>query len=125
MGTWGNRNDGQGVYLNLERYYGPSAAPGRVWLSACITTSQVATLNSAIRANNSWSKTNNCASFTAKVWNAVVPDMMVSAGTPNTPNQLANSIKGKSYVKDTPYTTVSKASVARLLTDNTRITATI
>ncbi|MCL2482327.1 MAG: hypothetical protein FWF43_02690 [Propionibacteriaceae bacterium] len=126
IGTWGTRSNGLGVYLNLEAYQGSGAYPDRVSLSACITSSQLVTLNSQIANNNSWSNTNNCSSFASKVWNAVVTNNTVSAGSINTPSGLVTSIKSKSlYYTNTAFSSTTAVNVKRLQTNGTLITATV
>ena len=126
VGTWGNKNNGKGIYLNYEAYFGSSSYSNRVSLEACITTSQLTTLNSLIISNNSWSDLNNCSSFASKVWNGVVTDRKVSAGTVNTPNGLISSIKSKSpFYTNTSFMSVSSSSVYRLQTNNALVKATI
>ncbi|MDR0784164.1 MAG: hypothetical protein LBE83_10470 [Propionibacteriaceae bacterium] len=125
VGTFGNRTAGAGVYLNIEAYYATST-DGRVSLSACITTSQLVTLNAKISASNSWTTGNNCSWFAATVWNAVVTDQQVNSGVPglSTPNDLIKSIKAKTtWYTNTPYSSTSASNVYRLQSNNVLISA--
>ncbi|NMM52545.1 hypothetical protein [Paenibacillus aquistagni] len=63
-----------------------------------ITQAQLNTLNSFIKNYDKWSALNNCSSFAVSSWNTVLNGSNVyTAGTPNTPRNLANSIKDGSY----------------------------
>jgi len=113
VGTWGNKADGKGVYYNLERYFGSGSYPGRVSLTATIDSTQLSTLNSSIQNNNSWSLTNNCSSFTERAWNSFA-GTKVSAGTLDTPTNLANSIKSKSgFATNAAFTSTTLSNVFR------------
>ncbi|MFZ1382773.1 MAG: hypothetical protein WAS54_08325 [Scrofimicrobium sp.] len=92
VGTWGNRRDGQGIYYNLESYFGASGFAGRVSASVDITEDQLGPINNYIRKNNAWSELNNCATFAEMTWfQSIRPSP--SAGTPRTPEGLMNGIK--------------------------------
>ncbi|MCM1568487.1 MAG: hypothetical protein NC081_03455 [Roseburia sp.] len=63
IGTYGNKNDGKGVYVNLEAYYAKNykAYNNRVSISKSLSSSQFSTINKTINKNNKWTSTNNCA----------------------------------------------------------------
>ena len=99
VGTWGNRNCGKGIYINIEAYLikeNGSYAP-RVSLSINLTERQLTKAIQMMEKNNKWTKTQNCSWFASKVWNEVCPaDMKVSAGSViSTPASLSKSIKKK------------------------------
>lgn len=63
-------------------------------VSADLTATDLKTMNSTINSNDSWGLLSNCSTFASKVWNSV-SSTKVSAGTVNTPSNLAKSIKSK------------------------------
>jgi hypothetical protein len=99
LGTWGNQTEHVGLWYNLEAYLVSKngAYSGRVSASWLMSSSQLATLTSFIKSNDSWSQNvNNCSTFAVGAWNVVVDSYArLSAGVPNTPKNLANSIKSK------------------------------
>jgi|GEM_PF-1734513 len=97
LGTWGNRSEHVGLWYNLEAYFlAHGAASGRISVSYLLTAVQLNTLNSFIINNDSWTTSSNCSNFASRAWNSVVDQSyQLSAGTPNTPKNLANSIKSK------------------------------
>lgn len=98
IGTWGNKTEHKGLWYNLESYfvYKSSAYAGRVSYSMGLTSTSLTTLNNYIKNSDSWSNTNNCSSFASRAWNSVASSAdKISAGTPNTPKNLANNIKSK------------------------------
>jgi hypothetical protein len=124
VGTFGNKNNGNGVYLNVEEYYGGASYAGRVSLSLGLTASQLTTVNSTISSNNSWSATSDCSTFASRVWNSVSTTQL-SAGTINTPAGLGTSIKSvSSYTTNTPMVGASKSNTYRLNLDGSRTLAT-
>ena len=88
VGTWGNLQY-DGVWYNVEarRQLG-----NHVSTSINLSSSQLSTVSSTIKNNNSWTAINNCSTFAVKVWNSVASTKL-SAGIPNLPTQLAQSIK--------------------------------
>ncbi len=95
IGTWGNKPEHTGLWYDLESYYVFKQAywPTRNSASYIMTASELATLNNYIVNHDSWTALNNCSSFAAAAWDATVaPSYNVSAGFPNTPTNLANSI---------------------------------
>lgn len=87
IGTFGNRSAHCGIWYNVEGYHRPSPSYG---LLMGVTPKDLATINRTINSNDSWSLSNNCSSFAAKVWNAVNPTKNLSGGTPAI---LANNIQ--------------------------------
>lgn len=65
IGTYGNKSDGKGVYINLEAFlatkYG--AYSSRVSLSIPVTSSTLKNINYKIKKCNKWTYTNNCSWF--------------------------------------------------------------
>lgn len=99
FGTWGNRNAHRGIWYNLESYLAnhKNDLKGRVSLITGVTGNDLATINSVIKNNDTWSATNNCSTFAVKVWNSICSDnLKLNAGIPNTPTTLMSSIKLKS-----------------------------
>jgi len=97
LGTWGNKNP-TGLWYNLESYfiYAQGDYNGRVSLIMSLTASQLSTLNTQINSDESWGYLNNCSSFAKNAWNSV-SSIQLSAGAPNTPANLKNSIKNHDY----------------------------
>ena len=57
-------------------------------------------INEFIKNNDTWSVTNNCSSFSSKLWNNIVNDQLkISAGVINTPANICQSIKDKTGYK--------------------------
>jgi hypothetical protein len=118
VGTWGNKDDGKGVYYNLEAYfinvYGSYS--DRVSITMSYTQSQLETLTQYINSNNSWTLLFNCASFTERVWNSVATgSLKVNAGfLIKTPTALYNNIVKKSgYVTRKAVPAVTDTNVRR------------
>lgn len=91
-----------------------------------VTQSDINTINNLINNNDKWSLTNNCSSFAVKIWNAV-SFVNLSAGVPNIPTALMNSIKsksgystGKSIMEVTPIGYVSNGSFVTVSSSNVR-----
>lgn len=109
IGTWGNKDEHEGVWYNLESYYIDKydAYEPRVSLSMEITKSELKIINEAILKNNEWGLTNNCASFSSRIWNKIAPkSKKVSDGSPDNPASLGESIaskKGYEEGKSVPY----------------------
>jgi hypothetical protein len=98
IGTWGNKTEHTGLWYNLEANFvsNNSAYKGRVSYATALNSTSLKTLNSYILSHDSWSNTTNCSSFASGAWNSVAATAdKISAGTPNTPKNLANSIKTK------------------------------
>lgn len=96
VGTFGNKNDGKGIYTNLEAYFikNYGAYSARVSLSMDLNSSQLNTVCNTMKNNNKWTYTSNCSCFAAKVWNSVAPkSKQVSAGLIATPATLSKNIK--------------------------------
>ncbi|NOY35832.1 MAG: hypothetical protein GXP44_02850 [bacterium] len=98
LGTWGNKSEHTGLWYNLESYFIQSYGyySNRVSTSYIMTASELANLNSYIINNDYWSLLTNCSSFAASAWNSAVdPSYSLSAGTPNTPSNLADNLMAK------------------------------
>lgn len=98
VGTWGNKSEHKGLWYNLEGYFVSKygAYSSRVSAAYLISSAQMSTLTTFIRSNDSWSVSSNCSSFAVGAWNKVVDSYArLSAGVPNTPKNLASSIKSK------------------------------
>lgn len=98
IGTWGNKSEHTGLWYELESYfvYNNSAYQGRISVAYLLDSGQLNTLNSYITYNDYWSTFTNCSSFAVNAWNNVVDySYRLGAGVPNTPKNLANSIKAK------------------------------
>lgn len=96
IGTFGNKSEGKGVYVNLEAFfiYKYGAYENRVSLTTSISESQLKTMNSTIKNSNKWTTYYNCSWFAEKVWNSVAPSSRkVNAGRPSTPATLSKCIK--------------------------------
>lgn len=96
VGTFGNIEAHLGIWYNIESYYmnlyeDYDPYPNRVSITIPVTQSQIDTINDIISNNDAWTATNNCSSFATKVWNAV-SSTDLSAGFPNTPTSLRQSI---------------------------------
>ncbi|KAA1417014.1 hypothetical protein F0U44_17700 [Nocardioides humilatus] len=100
FGTWGNREDGQGIYLNLEgHFFHKSGAYGNnVALSKNMCLGDFQWLRDNLEYYNEWSTTRNCSTFAAAIWNQLIapgrvvdPDDGVWDGV-DTPTRLAHSI---------------------------------
>ena len=98
IGTWGNKPSHVGIWYNLESYLhhevDSSVFSGRVSLTMSVDRDDVNIIDNLILANDTWSQNNNCSSFAVKIWNAVSPTKL-SAGSPNSPSALAQSIRSK------------------------------
>ncbi len=97
IGTWGNKEEHDGIWYNLEEYYiSIGEYSNRVSLKMNLSSGELATVNSIIKNNDSYTVTSNhCGTFAAKVWNSVA-GIQVTSGTPKT---IFESIKGKSGYK--------------------------
>lgn len=103
IGTYGNKSDGKGVYINLEAFlatkYG--AYSSRVSLSIPVTSSTLKNINYKIKKCNKWTYTNNCSWFAKEVWNFAVPkSQRISISFPITPKKLSDIIKKKRKYKN-------------------------
>lgn len=97
VGTWGNKNEHTGIWYNLEaKFIASGGYSGRVSHSMYLTQTQLDSVNSYIRNHDSWSYLNNCSSFAVGLWNSISSDKY-TAGSPNTPQNLYNSIKDGAY----------------------------
>lgn len=94
IGTWGNKNEHEGLWYNLEGYlaYMENVYSSNISMHVYLTQTLLNNVNTNIKQNDNWSLTNNCSSFAARIWNSVCSNK-ISAGTPNTPANLAKSIK--------------------------------
>lgn len=101
LGTWGNKSEHKGLWYNLESEMIASfnTYGGRVSTHMWLTKEQLNNLNYFITNRDSWSYTNNCSSFAVRAWN-YVSDNKYSAGSPNTPRNLAFSIRDGAYSID-------------------------
>ena len=98
VGTWGNKGEGAGIYINLEAKkisMNRSEYKNRVSLSMNITSSQLNTVNNTMKRNNKWAVGTNCASFASTVWNSVAPtNRQVTPGSVlANPRTLSGNIK--------------------------------
>lgn len=75
VGTFGNRKDGKGIYLNLEGKYirEENAYQGRISLTRRITQKELNKMLGVMKASNKWSETKNCAWFATEAWNSIAP----------------------------------------------------
>ncbi len=75
LGTYGNLEDGQCLYYNVEKYCmndsnaNNNYTPNK-YIGEYITSSELSTLNSTINSHTSWSLSYNCAGFAADCWNS-------------------------------------------------------
>lgn len=96
VGTFGNKNDGLGIYINLEAY-GIEHGDGysnRVSLTIRLTQTKLNKVNSTMESNNKWTLTKNCSWFATQAWNQVCPsNKKLSAGLIPTPATLSKNIK--------------------------------
>jgi hypothetical protein len=98
LGTWRNvvTTEHNGLWYDLEAYLIARRGyySNRVSASYIMTSAQLNTLNSYIINNDYWSFGTNCSSFASGAWNSAVDaSYRLSAGAPNTPKGLANSIR--------------------------------
>lgn len=119
VGTFGNKGEGKGVYLNLEAY--KQFKGTRASLSMNINQNQLVDLVKWVKEHNSWSCPSNCSTFASGAWSLLAPnDKDVSAGFPSTPTNLMNDIKRKSgYKKNIEIPKRAKETVKRLQSDGT------
>ncbi|MCP1182935.1 hypothetical protein [Paenibacillus sp. 1781tsa1] len=97
VGTWGNKSENEGIFYNLEaKFISENSYNNRVSRSMYLTQSQLNSVNSYIRSHDSWSSLNNCSSFAVGLWNSVSTDTY-TAGFPNTPQNLYNSLRDGAY----------------------------
>lgn len=102
IGTWGNKEDGKGIYYNLEAYFinKHSAYEGRVSLTISFSNTELATMNGVISNNNYWTLAHNCATFATRVWNSISgSSLKIGAGLIHNPSTVATNIKKKSGYK--------------------------
>ena len=96
VGTFGNKADGLGIYIDLEAY-GIEHGDGysnRVSVTIRLTQSKLNQVNSTMEGNNKWTLTKNCAWFATQAWNKVCPsNKKLSAGVIPTPATLSKNIK--------------------------------
>lgn len=97
LGTWSSSvtSEHNGLWYDLEAYkiYKTGDWSNRKSASYIMTATELATLNNYIVNHDSWTYLTNCSSFASAAWNATVaPSYDVSAGIPNTPSNLQNSI---------------------------------
>lgn len=99
LGTWGNKSEHPGLWYNLETVIinRDGGYSGRVSASYIMTATELSRFNNYVLNHDSHSDvTNNCSTFASGAWNsAVAPSYSLSAGTPNTPKNLANNLKAK------------------------------
>ena len=131
LGTWGNKSQHKGLWYNLESYYihEGNAYANRVSLTMDVTSSDVTSINRYISSNDEWSLLDNCSSFAEGLWNRVSSND-ISAGFPETPKKLADSIKSESgyetgrsvantrpvgYVKNGSFVTVISSFQSQIL----------
>lgn len=111
VGTFGNKSPHDGVWYNIEGY---AQASNHVSIAMDLSKAELETVSTTINNNNSWTLLSNCSTFASTVWNSV-SSTKVSAGFPNTPSGLADSIKSKfkdTYTKDRAIPTKTAASIA-------------
>lgn len=99
FGTFNLRGADPGLWFNLESYwiYYNGDYSNRVSLSINITQSDLNTINSLLETSDNWTAINNCSSLAVRIWNAVADSSLhLSAGVPNAPSNLMNSIRSKS-----------------------------
>lgn len=96
VGTFGNKSDGLGIYINLEAYdiEHNDGYSSRVSVSMNLTQSQLNSVNSVMESNNKWTLTKNCSWFATQAWNKVCPSSKkLSPGLIPTPATLSKNIK--------------------------------
>lgn len=110
IGTFGNRSAHKGIWYNIEGYINSNAT--RYSLATAVTGTQLVTLNNVINKNDSWSLTDNCASFAKDVWNSIAStDYQISGATPTA---LSKKIRKKSgYITNTAIPIKEKRKIAR------------
>lgn len=91
VGTFGNKDPHDGVWYNIEGY---AQASNHVSIEKDLSETELETVSATIKYSNSWTLFSNCSTFASRVWNSV-SSTEVSAGVPNTPSALADSIKSK------------------------------
>lgn len=123
VGTFGNKSEGKGIYINLEGHFIKEydAYSPRVSLTTSLTKSELSDLNAKMKECNKWSYTKNCAWFAVKAWNEVAPSSKrLSAGIIKNPATLSANIKKNStYKKKKSVTGVDTNYIKRYKTDNT------
>lgn len=105
IGTYGNKPDGKGIYVNLEAYFttvDENAYKNRVSIASTINNLQFTLMNKSINSRNTWTATKNCAWFAVNVWNdSVLSKYDLDAGLISNPKTLSKAIKKrKSSIKD-------------------------
>jgi hypothetical protein len=77
IGTWGNKDEHDGVWYNLEAYYAqkdPHKYDSSLSLTRGINGAQLSTLNDYVRNHDSYEPYwGNCSSFATGAWDAVMP----------------------------------------------------
>lgn len=108
FGTWGNRDDGKGIYLNLEGHFfhKSGAYANNVAMAKNLCLGDFQWLRDNLEYYNYWSETTNCSTFAAAIWNKLIapgrpvdPDDGVIDGV-DTPTRLAHSIDNYAELKD-------------------------
>nr|WP_288976374.1 hypothetical protein [uncultured Blautia sp.] len=97
IGTFGNRSSHKGIWYNIEACKGMGSS--YYGLTTAVTATELLNINNVINSNDSWSVSNNCASFAVKVWNAGNSGRPVSG---NNPIELAGSITSYSDYNKNP-----------------------
>ncbi|MCI8408366.1 MAG: hypothetical protein HFJ09_03715 [Lachnospiraceae bacterium] len=127
IGTFGNKDDGKGIYYNLEAYFIQEydSYENRVSLTTKITAKDIETINSKLDSCNKWTYTKNCSWFATSIWNSVSPKKKhVSAGLVSTPATLSKNIKKiKGYVEGKKVKKVSEDNVYRYKNDGKKTKA--
>lgn len=120
IGTFGNKSDGKGVYLNLEAY--KNYATDRSF-TVRIPAGWRGDIEKEVKVRNYWSCPTNCSSFAASVWNKIITTTKwrVNAGSPiNRPLALEKSIAAiPGNVKNLDIPGRAKENVRRLWPDGT------
>lgn len=101
VGLWGNQSAHSGVWYNIEAH--ESSNPiysGRVSISEKLVAAQLYVLSGYIENHDYYNLlTFNCSSFACGAWNDFSTTTL-SAGTPNLPYNLKNSIMTHTYATD-------------------------
>ena len=96
LGTWGNVQH-HGLWYNLEGYLQNQdtyAWSSSVSIQRPIRQIDLDLINKNLSTHDGWYLWYNCSSFSSSIWNSIAVDSdRVSAGIPNTPGNLAESIK--------------------------------
>lgn len=107
IGTWGNKEDGKGIYFNLEGYFfhHDGAYQDNVALAKNLCLGDFQWLRDVMPNYNEWSYSSNCSTFVMRMWNQIAPRRKVDAddgsfGGLDSPTRLANSIRQYDELKD-------------------------